>query len=602
MKEKISKKQLLLALTAVCLVGLIGVGISYAYYVANFQIKNPENGNNNVTSASTTNVVMDIKSKTVAFDGVLPGHKEVKAFTIRGEGDKNAQPTEASIKVMPNLGVFSNDVTWKLYKSAEEVTCTSTQKHENSQYYEESSCNIPSSATLELSGGAEEDFKNIIVYPKTEAKYYLVVEYANQGDQNIQQGQEYTINLDLAGKQLSTADIIAQLDTTGKCPTVNADGSMTKPAGESTSGYLCSAPDAYGTSYYYRGTVDNNYVLFANKYWRIVRVNGDGSMRIIYDGTVAHANGDASADRYIGTTAFNSSYDDNKYVGYMYGNFDGVKEAAVPYSTSNLYNTNTYYVSKEYIHDKNTKKFRLKNPIAVLGRDLSNDYVGYYTSLDTSTPSTYDMLYKITSVTTGETNAVVKYDGVYNVTTTKEQAQTNINDSTIKKYLDNWYERNIKSTEYEQYLADNLFCNDRSITSGTGAGKDYTEYRWYNSSKTLLTCPQKNDAFTVSDTTNGNGSLKYPIGLLTADEFMLAGGSWSSNSNFYLYTGNDEWLLSPYCAGGSIAHGRYQSNRGNLLNGSVQYRDGARAVLNLKPGLLFQGAGTMEDPYKLSVQ
>ena len=200
MKEKINKKQLLLALTAVCLVGLIGVGISYAYYVANFQVKNPENGNNNVTSASTTNVVMDIKSKTVAFDGVLPGHKEVKAFTIRGEGEKNAQPTEASIKVMPSLGVFGNDVTWKLYKSTEEVTCTSTQKHVNGQYYEDSSCNIPSSATLELSGGADEDFKNIIVYPKTETKYYLVVEYANQGDQNNQQGQEFTINLDLGGK------------------------------------------------------------------------------------------------------------------------------------------------------------------------------------------------------------------------------------------------------------------------------------------------------------------------------------------------------------------------------------------------------------------
>ncbi len=201
MKEKINKKQLLLALTAVCLVGLIGVGISYAYYVANFQVENPENGNNNVTSASTTNVVMDIKSKTVAFDGVLPGHKEVKAFTIRGEGEKNAQPTEASIKVMANLGVFSNDVTWKLYKSTEEITCTSTQKHVNGQYYEDSSCNIPSSATLELSGGSDEDFKNIIVYPKTETKYYLVVEYANQGDQSNQQGQEYTINLDLAGKK-----------------------------------------------------------------------------------------------------------------------------------------------------------------------------------------------------------------------------------------------------------------------------------------------------------------------------------------------------------------------------------------------------------------
>ena len=221
MKEKINKKQLLLALTAVCLVGLIGVGISYAYYVANFQVKNPENGNNNVTSASTTNVVMDIKSKTAVFDGVLPGHKEVKTFTIRGEGEKNAQPTEASIKVMPNLGVFSNDVTWKLYKSTEEVTCTSMQKHVNGQYYEDSSCNIPSSATLELSGGVLEDFKNIIVYPKTETKYYLVVEYANQGNQNNQQGQEFTINLDLGGKGTKPVPVSEKITELAQSDTVN---------------------------------------------------------------------------------------------------------------------------------------------------------------------------------------------------------------------------------------------------------------------------------------------------------------------------------------------------------------------------------------------
>ena len=519
MKEKINKKQLLLALTAVCLVGLIGVGISYAYYVANFQVKNPENGNNNVTSASTTNVVMDIKSKTVAFDGVLPGHKEVKAFTIRGEGDKNAQPTEASIKVMPNLGVFSNDVTWKLYKSAEEVTCTSTQKHVNGQYYEESSCNIPSSATLELSGGADEDFKNIIVYPKTETKYYLVVEYANQGDQNNQQGQEFTIDMDLKGKIMipTSQKIIGQLDTTGKCPTINEDETIATPEGESESGYLCSAPDAYGTSYYYRGTVDNNYVYFAGKYWRIVRINGDGSMRIIYDGTSAHANGESSSDRHIGTTAFNDSIYDNRYVGYMYGNFDGVKEEHDDMS-SVFTNSSTCYISKEYEIDEITKQLSLKNPIAILASDLTSDYVGYYTSLDINSPS--DIIGKITNVTTEDkTRVKIEFVRVYYGTTTKEKAQTNTNDSTIKEYLDSWYEKNIKGTEYEQYLADNLFCNDRSITSGTGAGKEYTSYRWSNGypSKLLLTCPQKNDAFTVNDTASGNGALKYPIGLLTGD-------------------------------------------------------------------------------------
>ena len=114
-------------------------------------------------------------------------------------------------------------------------------------------------------------------------------------------------------------EIIAQLDTSGKCPTVNDDGSVNVTGVEATNGYLCKAKDAYGDSYYYRGNVTNNYVKFADKYWRIVRINGDGTVRVIYDGTSAHANGEASADRQIGTSAFNSSNNDNAYVGYMYG-------------------------------------------------------------------------------------------------------------------------------------------------------------------------------------------------------------------------------------------------------------------------------------------
>ena len=79
------------------------------------------------------------------------------------------------------------------------------------------------------------------------------------------------------------------------------------------------APDDYGTSYYFRGAVTNNYVNFAGYYWRIVRINGDGSIRMIYDGTSAHANGESSEDRQIGTSRFNSTYGDNAYVGYMMG-------------------------------------------------------------------------------------------------------------------------------------------------------------------------------------------------------------------------------------------------------------------------------------------
>ena len=95
---------------------------------------------------------------------------------------------------------------------------------------------------------------------------------------------------------------------------------------------LASAEDDYGTSYYFRGAVTNNYVEFANKCWRIVRISGDGSVKLILhnDNTTGAANPCDSANnsasaafaRYSGETyksAFNDDYEGNAYVGFKYG-------------------------------------------------------------------------------------------------------------------------------------------------------------------------------------------------------------------------------------------------------------------------------------------
>ena len=99
-----------------------------------------------------------------------------------------------------------------------------------------------------------------------------------------------------------------------------------------TESLLASAEDDYGTSYYFRGSVKNNYVEFANKCWRVVRVGGDSTVKLILhnDNTAKSSNPCASANNnvtaafahYNGSTytsKFNSSYNDNTYVGFMYG-------------------------------------------------------------------------------------------------------------------------------------------------------------------------------------------------------------------------------------------------------------------------------------------
>ena len=420
-------------------------------------------------------------------------------------------------------------------------------------------------------------------------------------------------------------DIIATVDTSGKCPTVNEDGSVTVMGAEATNGYLCKAKDAYGDSYYYRGNVTNNYVLFADKYWRIVRINGDGTVRVIYDGTSAHANSDASTDRQIGTTVFNYRWKkdnvkeiansdvnyDNAGVGYMYGNRDGIVEQSTQLSTSSYTNTSTYYIAKEYSYNASTDEFTLKNPIAVLGSAMTSNYVGYYTFNRTSSSTSNQYIYKITSVTAGSSGATVGYSYVTYGTTSKDKAQTNTNSSDIKTYLDTWYENNIKGTTNEQYVKDNLFCNDRSLSGNTsggysnkGYGTEKTAYRWryfvnssYNN-KMMLTCPQKNDAFTVSDTSKGNGALTYGIGLVTTDEVILAGGWSDINSNYYLYSGQYYWTMSPSFFSGYRAGERnvYSNGYADTFSGG-DFWYGARPVLNLSSEILNNGDGTASDPY-----
>ena len=95
---------------------------------------------------------------------------------------------------------------------------------------------------------------------------------------------------------------------------------------------LYQAADDYGTTYYYRGNVKNNIVQFAGFYWQIVRINGDGSIRLMYDGTVKNATG---GDQTIGNSQFNSKYNNPAYVGYMYGNPDGTTFDEVHNNTNN---------------------------------------------------------------------------------------------------------------------------------------------------------------------------------------------------------------------------------------------------------------------------
>ena len=325
-------------------------------------------------------------------------------------------------------------------------------------------------------------------------------------------------------------------EESGPCPTVNDDGTVEVTAIEDTESLVCTAPDDYGTSYYYRGNVDNNYVEFAGYYWRILRVNGDGSIRMIYAGdadvidalpnkTEVLANGynDANTDyTQIGTSAYNSSYNDNAYVGYMYGT---TGSSSYEETHANINNStiktrvDTWYEENIANHPEYTEY--ISDTLFCNDRSISE--------------------YKPSS-----------------------------------SYINSGIGKEV--TAYRWYYGP--------WTGGT------------NKTNPRLMCKEQNDRFTVEDTQMGNGDLTYPIGLLTTDEAALAGGYNLSNSGYYLYTGNYYWTMSPFYFFGSLAYVRSVYSTGNLYgSGNVSNSFGVRPVLNLKSGSLKSGSGTALDPF-----
>ena len=109
-------------------------------------------------------------------------------------------------------------------------------------------------------------------------------------------------------------------------------GAITGTLTTNTTGTVYSVADDWGTSYVYAGAPTDNWVSFAGFYWRIIRINGDGSIRMIYTGTSTTESG---TDDQISTSTYNSSHSDNAYVGYMYGSTGASSYSATHANTNN---------------------------------------------------------------------------------------------------------------------------------------------------------------------------------------------------------------------------------------------------------------------------
>ena len=228
----------------------------------------------------------------------------------------------------------------------------------------------------------------------------------------------------------------------------------------------------------------------------------------------------------------------------------------------------------------------------------------------------------VTSYIPYTNRAVIQYHGLFSKS--YESATSNTTDSKMKTTLDSWYKTNIYDKNLESYLVNQTFCNDRSISQKSWSiGDGYTlnkttlyspYYRMITSNEPTLICKNNNDKFTLKTNalsnikgTNGygNNALNYPVGLMTADEVVLAGGMYNvMNSKYYLYNGQFNWTASAsrFFANEAKSNVWYLDSSGALADTYPVSWQGARPVINLNVNVkIVSGSGTENDPYIIEI-
>ena len=381
---------------------------------------------------------------------------------------------------------------------------------------------------------------------------------------------------------------------------------------------LYAVEDDYGTSYIYRGDVENNNVYFGGFYWKIIRMNGDGSIRMIYNGTTPDAIGNNTSINNR-TYQYNTTYPDPTYVGYMYG-----KDFSIHTSNETTYTNivalTEYYFGSSYEFDEETETFKLTgNIMSGTFTEMQDQFANYpYTCKNTDSTSSCQVIIKVNSYV-NETQVRAQY--ISYSSNNYENTLANDNDSTVKTVIDNWYATNIVGkTDSDgnlltNYIVDATFCNDRTFASNnTGDGYSlapstiYSAYKRLNTdaNKTAtLKCSQASDKFSTTSS-RGNGDLTYPVALITADEVALAGGKQDlKNENYYLRTNNYYFTMTPsyFYDAHVYAHVYFVLPTGELIYWNrVTNPYGVRPVINIRSDVLIsKGDGTVENPFILDL-
>ena len=596
-KSKITKS--LAVFASVLLIIIIGVA-SFAYF-GTFNVNLNNNVAVNINSSSPGNATftsnatqlnLQVPAANMSFtvaNNTVAAKEDTAFLDVTLTGSSNLLTTctyDIVYEYDAGSNIYGQGTTTKTSGATKEITIEVNGMNGNNHFATETNF----------------DHANIQSYYDSTNKYYKLVEGATIKSLGTEQSVRWKItgryyNLDVSQAQLGGKNFTGKIYAISKgCS--SEDGSSVKKGYETilaNNGGVASmttltstdfatattasdkgmykAQDDLGTSYYFRGAVDNNWVKYGkytkdtyitvdsnynnfllvdscnglniciklaskgdDMYWRIIRINGDNSIRMIYTGTSAPD----SNTKVVMTESINSS-------GYIRAISAGMSE----------FNQNSN----------------------------SAEYVGY--------------MYTI-----GEQHGTSQ-------------------SSDIKTYLEDWYANYTDLNKTGTKITDQIYCNDRTASTSDVAYSttNYTTLTSWNSTGTtyyygangrivkdnnpMLTCAVDSDRFTVNKINGkGNSALTYPIGLITIDELEMAGNSWSeSNTSYYLHTGEYYWAGSPYVffdAGRLDANGFVVYDSGRLDYVPIDHGYRVRGVVSISSESKLLGSGTYNDVYTVS--
>ena len=360
------KKQTILVVASLLLVVL---SVTLAYFTAQIIGK----GKDVSVSSADLKIIFTDSDGAISGSNIEPGWSDTKTFTVENNS-KSEYKYNIVIKDLLNTFVTNGYLQYKI---------TSTNGGYNMTEFKD----VPKSSVA-----TDTILAYSVVIPNGVTQSYTI-EFKYVNDESVDQSDD--MGKKLSGKLFITegtedpnktlynqllADKSTKLTRTDFSTVLTTNNTKT----------LYTGVEDSKTVYYFAGNATDNWVKFGKNasnqdlYWRIIRTNSDGGVRLLYHGTSTTA-----TDAYIGTSAFNSSYNNIAYVSYMYGNLGSVANARENTTDSTI----KTIIDNWYKDNLNTNYGKYLSTTAVYCNDRStsdNAYFGAYTRLITNKTPSYD--------------------------------------------------------------------------------------------------------------------------------------------------------------------------------------------------------------------